>query len=590
MDKLKQLRKLMEDNNIDVYYVPSDDDHMSEYVADHFMSRKFITGFTGSAGVAIVTKDKAGLWTDGRYFVQARNQLKDTGFKLYKQRVENEQTEKEFILENISENGTLAFDGSVVSQSVKESFEELIKSKNGNIVLDKDLIGDIWEDRVELPNTKTFFLADEYSGESVKDKILKIREDLKKDNSDVLVFSSLEDVAWLFNLRGFDIKDTPINYAYGLVKDDVTLYINIDKLDDISKAEFEKNSIIIKDYNEIENDLSLLNDKTISLDKSNLNSYLFSKINDSNTIINKSNPAVLYRAVKNEVQMENLRKSHLRDGVAITKFIHYVKSNIGKTEMSELSVTKKLYELRSSQDKFVTESFSTIAAYGANAAMMHYSANEETNTVLKPENFLLVDSGGTYLDGTTDITRTIALGEVKEEYKKYYTLVLAGVLRLMNSKFLYGSNGSNLDILVRDKLWRNNIDYRSGTGHGVGFVMSVHEGPQYVAWGRSRNNVVFEEGMVVTDEPGVYIDDVVGIRIENELLVRKDVHNEYGQFLRFETITYCPIDLDAIDIKYLDKDEIDTLNTYHKDVYEKLSPFMDEKELVWLKEATRSIG
>lgn len=589
-DRIKALRKLMKDNNIDVYYIPTDDDHMSEYVASYFKSREFISGFTGSAGVVVVTSKEAGLWTDGRYFVQAENQLKGSGIKLYKQRMAGVVTHEEFIESKLPKKGILGFDGKVVNQNMKERLEKLIKSKEGSIILDRDLVGDLWLDRPSMPCDKTFFLADKYTGESVSKKLLRIKEEMKKKNVDTLVFSVLEDVNWLFNFRGNDILHTPIVYSYALIDgDNVSLYIDSNKLDNKSKKELEKNKVNIKEYNDISSDLNNITGKTIWIDKTKLNSYLYSFIHDSNTVINSYNIAGLFRAIKNKTQMKNLRSSHLKDGVAMTKFLCYVKNNIGKEEMSEISVSDVLEQLRSEQDGFISLSFNTISAYKANAAMMHYSADEKSNAKLSNEGFLLVDSGGTYYDGTTDITRTIALGKVSDEEKKLYTLVLRGMLSLMRAKFLYGTTGSNLDILARGPLWSEDIDYQCGTGHGVGFVMSVHEGPQSIRWGNMPNAAIIEEGMVITNEPGVYIPNKLGIRIENELLALNGVKNEYGQFMYFEPITYCPIDLDAVDTKYMTYEEINTLNEYHKMVYEKISPYLSTKEKTWLRLQTRSI-
>lgn len=588
--RISDLRKLMKDNNIDVYYIPTDDDHMSEYVASHFKAREFISGFTGSAGVVVVTLKEAGLWTDGRYFVQAEKQLKNSGIKMYKQRIPGVITFEEFIEKNVGKNGVLGFDGKVVNQNMKEKLENLIKKNSGTIKLDLDLVGDVWANRPHIPEEKCFFLSDKYTGESVGKKLIRVKEKMKENNSDVLVFSVLEDVAWLFNIRGNDIVNTPIAYSYALIDKDTTyLYIDKTKLDKTINKELDKNKVIVKEYDEIASDLANLKNKSIWIDKNRLNSFLFNQIDSNNTIINSINPSGYFRAIKNKVQIKNLRNCHVKDGVAMTKFICYIKNNIGKVEMSELSVSKKLYELRSEQEGFITESFNSIVAYKENAAMMHYSANEQSNAVLANEGFLLVDSGGTYYDGTTDITRTITLGKLSDDEKKYYTLTLRGMLSLMRAKFLQGTTGSNLDILARGPLWNEGIDYQCGTGHGVGYVMAVHEGPQTIRWGYIPNVATIDEGMVVTDEPGVYIPNKLGIRIENELLVMNGVKNEYGQFLYFEPLTYCPIDLDAIDSKLMTHEEIETLNAYHKMVYEKVSPFLTSKEKTWLRLQTRSI-
>lgn len=589
-ERIKQLRKLMKQHQIDVYYVPSDDDHMSEYVASHFQSRKFISGFTGSAGVFAITQKEAGLWTDGRYFVQAENELKNTGVTLYKMRQKGVIDVETFIEKALPKEGVLGFDGRVVNERMKEKLQQHIKSQNGRIVLQHDLVGEIWEDRPPMPLDSAYFLPNKYTGESTLKKITRVKNEMKLNNVDALIISSLEDVCWLFNMRGSDVLNTPLAYSYALIdKEQVILYIDERKLTKELVKECTKNKVVIKPYKAIEEDLRLLNSRHVWLEKECLNALLFAQINATNTILDKPICIKLMRAIKNKVQIQNLRNAHIKDGVAMCQFIYYIKNELNNELMTELSVTKKLQQLREAQKDFVTISFSTIAAYGANAAMMHYSASEKSNATLKPEGFLLVDSGGTYLDGTTDITRTIPLGSLSDHDKKMYTLVLKGMLGLMRAKFLYGTTGQNLDILARGPLWQEAIDYQCGTGHGVGYVMSVHEGPQSIRWGHNPNAVALEEGMVVTDEPGVYIPNELGIRIENELLVQKAESNTYGQFLNFETITYCPIDTSAIDLNYLTQQDIDDLNKYHEMVYQKISPYLNKKEKTWLKLETRKI-
>lgn len=583
------LRSLMSQKGIDLYYIPTDDDHMSEYIADHYKCRSYMSGFTGSAGVLVVGAKEAGLWTDGRYFTQAEKQLKNSGIKLFKMGMAKVPTVFEYLVTNCPHNGTIGFDGTVVNAKVKNELASKLASKHGKIKADEDLVDMIWEDRPSMPNSLAFILDDKYIGLSITKKIAKVRQDIKDEDCDALVVTSLEDVAWLFNLRGDDVLHTPVNYAYALVcKKEVNLYIDGQKISDDVLNKLKKANVNIKDYVAIAGDLKLLNDKKVMVDSSKLNAYLYDQI--SGTIIDKVNPIVRYRAIKNNVEIKNTKNAHIKDGVAMTKFIYWLKSNVGKIELDEISVQDKLYALRQENKGYIEPSFSTICAYKGNAAMMHYSANANSNAKLDNSGFLLVDSGGTYYEGTTDITRTICLGKVSDKERFYYTTVLRAMLNLMGAKFLHGTTGANLDILARGICWEHDIDYQCGTGHGVGHVLSVHEGPHNIRWGQGvAATVALEEGMIVTDEPGIYIPDVIGIRIENELLVTKGTNNEYGQFLHFEPLTFCPIDMDALDVSLMNDREINLLNEYHELVYKTIAPYLDEEHKVWLKTQTRKV-
>lgn len=588
-EKITALRSLMCQNNIDLYYIPTDDDHMSEYIGDHFKCRSYMSGFTGSAGFLVVGHKEAGLWTDGRYFTQAEKQLKNSGIKLFKMGMAKVPTVFEYIVDNCPQGGCVGFDGKVVNAKIKDELAAKLTLKQAKIKADEDLVDQIWQDRPAMPCSEAFILDDKYTGMSIAKKIAKVQDDIKAAGCEALIVSSLEDVAWLFNLRGDDIAHMPVNYAYALVEvDRVRLYIAEAKITKDVKEKLEKAKVSLCAYEALAQDLKMLKMGKIWIDKAKLNAYLYNHITQE--IYNEANPIVMYRAIKNAVEIKNTKNAHVKDGVAMTKFIYWLKSNVGKFPMDEISVQNKLYELRAEGKGYIEPSFATICAYKGNAAMMHYSANETSNASLDNSGFLLVDSGGTYFEGTTDITRTICLGKVSDKDRFYYTTVLRAMLNLMGAKFLYGTTGANLDILARGICWQHDIDYQCGTGHGVGHVLSVHEGPHNIRWGKGpAATIALEEGMIVTDEPGIYIPDVIGIRIENELLVCKGTNNEYGQFMHFEPLTLCPIDMDALDVSLMNDREIALLNAYHEQVYKQISPYLDEEHKLWLKTQTRKV-
>lgn len=594
-DRVKQLRSLMEERNIDLYLVPTSDFHESEYVGEHFNARKFMSGFTGSAGTLVVTRTEAGLWTDGRYFIQAENELKDSGIKLFKMGVEKVPSVEAYIEEKMTENGVLGFDGRVVNAKLGQRLEEKLKTKkNATIAYEEDLIDTIWTERPQLSKEPAFLLDVKYSGKSTKEKLIKVREAMEKKNASAFILTSLDDIAWLFNIRGNDIPCNPVVLSYAVItKENAYFFADVSVIDDTIQKEFEKDQIEIKEYEEIYAFVKeMKNDEVVLCDTSRVNYKLFRMLDSDIKIVDQMNPTTKLKAIKNSVEIENLRRSHVKDGVAVTKFMYWLKNNYDKMPVTELSASDYIAERRKEQEGFIELSFHTISAYGANAAMMHYSANETSNATLEQGNFLLVDSGGQYYEGTTDITRTFALGTITDELKKHYTLVTKSMLNLANAKFLYGCTGQNLDILARGPLWDIGIDYRCGTGHGVGYLLNVHEAPNGFRWRivpERNDSCVLEEGMVTTDEPGVYIEGSHGIRIENELVCRKDEKNEYGQFMSFETITYAPIDLDAIDVTYLDKKDIKQLNEYHQMVYDTISPYLTQKEQEWLRHYTRAI-
>lgn len=592
--RIDELRNRMKQNKIDIYLVPTADFHQSEYVGEHFSARKFMSGFTGSAGSLVVTLEEAGLWTDGRYFIQAEQQLKDSGITLYKMGVEGVPTLEEFILAHLEEGGVLGFDGRVIDANLGQQLERKLQMKNATISCELDLVDQVWENRPELSKEPIFLLDVKYAGKSAATKLTELRETMKELGATSFVLTSLDDIAWLFNIRGNDIPCVPVVLSYALITlEKAILYINESTVSDEIRSVLEAEGIQLKDYEAIYNDVMTLDaNEVVLLDENKVNYKILSLLPQVVRKINQLNPTTYAKAKKNEVEIENLRNAHLKDAVAVTKFMYWLKNQYDKTTITELSASDYLESLRKEQEGYIEPSFHTISAYGANAAMMHYSATEDSNVKVEAGNFFLVDSGGHYYEGSTDITRTFAMGEVSDELKKHFTLVTKSNLNLAAAKFLYGCTGMNLDILARGPLWDLGIDYRCGTGHGIGYLLNVHEAPNGFRWKKvpERNDsCVLEPGMVTTDEPGVYMEGSHGIRIENELVCQVDETNEYGTFLSFENITYVPIDLDAIDKAYLQPRDVELLNQYHKMVFEKVSPYMNAEELEWLKKYTRAI-
>lgn len=588
-ERIAKLKELMKERGIDYYIIPSADYHQSEYVGDYFKGREWISGFTGSAGTVVVTQNEVGLWTDGRYFIQAEKQLQGSGITLFKMGEEGVPTFIQYIVNNIQSGETLGFDGKVLATNTVLDFEAKFKDKKVNFNFEFDLVGEIWRDRPSLPASQVFVLEEKFTGESVEKKLTRVRNILEEENCDVNIITSLDDIAWIFNIRGNDVKNNPVNLAYAAITvDKAVLYIGEEKLNSEVEKYLYKNGVEVRDYFEIYEDMERVsNSNIIMMDLNKVNYTIFKKLNPEIKVINRSNPSTIMKACKNKVELENLRNSHVKDGVAVTKFMYWLKNSIGKEEITEMSATQKLESFRKEQELYIEPSFDTIAAYESNAAMMHYKSTSETDRRLEAKNLFLVDSGGQYFDGTTDITRTFVLGECSEELKKHFTLVLKGMINLSKVKFLYGVTGTNLDILARQALWNIGIDYKCGTGHGVGFLLNVHEGPQGIRV--QYNPQVLEEGMNVTNEPGVYIAGSHGIRLENELIVQKAEKTEFGQFMKFETMTYAPLDLDGVIKELLSKEEIEYLNNYHQMVYEKVSPYLTLEEKDWLKEYTRAI-
>ena len=593
-ERLTALREEMKRRNIDIYVVPTADFHESEYVGEHFKARKFITGFTGSAGTAVITLKEAGLWTDGRYFVQAEKQLEGSTVTLYRMAEEGVPSVEEFVKDKLPQGGCIGFDGRTVNGAWGEKFAAIAEEKGGSLSVGEDLINLIWTDRPELSKAPLFILEEKYSGKSTAEKIKDVRAKMAEEGADVHILTSLCDIAWLLNIRGGDIQSVPVVLSYlVLTKDQCIWFLQEEVVDDTIRAYLKENHIETRPYDDIYTYVPTIPESAVVLmNKSSVNYRICSELNKNIQVINKPNPTELMKAIKNPVEVDNTRLAHVKDGVAVTKFMYWLKTNIGKIPMTEISASDYLEARRREQENFIDLSFTTISAYGANAAMMHYSATPESNTELKPEGFLLVDSGGHYYEGTTDITRTFVLGPISDEMKQHFTAVCRSNMKLANAKFLYGACGLNLDILARGPLWDMGIDYKCGTGHGVGYILNVHEGPNGFRWKivpERHDSGVLEEGMITTDEPGVYLEGKYGIRTENELVCHKAEKNEYGQFMEFENITYAPIDLDGIDPEQMSLREKRMLNDYHKKVYEVLSPYMTEEENEWLKKYTRAI-
>lgn len=591
--KLEKLRNLMKENGIDYYVIPTDDFHASEYVGAYFETRSWLSGFTGSAGTLLVGHEFAGLWTDGRYFLQASQQLEGTGIDLMKMGVEGVPTLTEYLAEHLKENMTLGFDGRCLSASFMEELEAALGDTKIRIIYEKDLVGEIWENRPALSRKPAWFLEDENCGASFTEKLAIVREEMNKKGAESLLLTSLDDIAWLFNMRGDDIAFNPVVLSFCIItENEVRLFIQKGSLNEEQELAFTASGVVLDDYLNVYDYVKTLNVASIWVNDQKTSYALMENIPTGVRLIKGMTPVAYIKCVKNAKEQENVRAAHLKDGVAMTKFMYWLKQNAGKVEMTEISIAECVKSFRQAQKGFVEESFTTIAGYGPHGAVIHYHATESTNAEIRPEGLLLVDSGGQYLEGTTDITRTFAMGPVTDEEKRHFTTVLKGNLRLGAVKFKEGCTGENLDMVARQPLWEEGLDYNHGTGHGIGFVLNVHEVPARINWkGRPGygENDPFKPGMIVSNEPGFYKEGAHGVRLENLILCQEAETTEYGRFLNFETLTIVPFDLDAVDVTLLDSKEKQLLNDYHSRVYNELSVYMTEEELVWLKTATRAI-
>ncbi|HXK49607.1 MAG TPA: aminopeptidase P family protein [Clostridiales bacterium] len=584
--KLKELRELMKKNKIDVYCIPSSDPHQSEYVAERWRSREWISGFTGSAGSVMLTQKKACLWTDGRYDIQAEKQLKGSTIDFVITNLPNAVPYHEWIRSEFKNKKkiTIGVDGKVVSIARTRVIEKDLKDFEISFKTE-DLIEIKWKDRPAVPCEKLFDHC-KYSATKMEKKIIKIREEILKNKAEYFIESSLDNIVWILNIRGNDIPYSPVVISHLIVSEkEVIYFVDRKKIDADAKKYFKANNVILKEYDDINGFLSKLKkDSKIMLDPERISKQVFDSI--SCEVIEKPDPVPMMKTVKDELEIKNFKKAMLKESVVLVKFQIWLEENVGK-KLKELDVSAKITEMRKEQKGFVANSFNTISAYKENAALMHYAPEKKTQATIKPEGFLLVDTGGNYLDGTTDTTRTYSLGKLSAEEKKDYTLVLKGHINLVSQKFLKGTTGHALDVLARQPLWNDYYDYKCGTGHGVGFFINVHEGPQN--FGPRPSNVAMEPGMITTVEPGVYKKGKHGIRIENMYLTVKLKDTPSGEFYGHESITFVPIDTTPVVKSIMNKDEIDWLNKYHAQVYKKLSPFLSESEKKWLEKKTKKI-
>ena len=606
--RIRALRREMADESIDIYIVPSDDFHQSEYVGDYYKAREYMTGFTGSAGTAVFTKDRTGLWTDGRYFIQAEQELAGSGVMLYKAGEPGVDTIREFLEKELPCGGVIGFDGRTVSLGTGEQYEKIAAGKDGTICYTEDLTGRIWTDRPALPKEKAWLLDIRYSGESTASKLARVRGKMKEAGTGVHLLSSLDDIAWLLNLRGNDIAYCPLVLSYLLVfEDHAELFADVDKFSDGVPASLEEEHIILKPYNEIYRTVSMLPEGTrILLDPDRVNYSLYRNIPDGAAIVAEENPEVLMKCRKNDTEIRNIRSAHLKDAAACTKFMYWLKvccmpagedgedgtlmdPDTGEP-LTEMSAAAKLEWFRALQNGYLEPSFAPISAFGAHGAIVHYSASTESDAALHTGKMLLTDTGGHYMEGSTDITRTFALGRIPRREKEDFTMTARAMLRLMNTVFLKGCSGTALDLAAREVFWKERMNFNHGTGHGVGYLLNVHEAPVNFRWKEGeRPAPALEKNMVISDEPGIYIEGSHGVRLENLLTVCEDEKNEYGQFMRFEPLTLVPVDLDAVLPELMTAEERRMLNDYHRKVCEALSPLLNKKEREWLSVYTRPV-
>ena len=588
--RLQDLREVMRREHLAAFIFPSTDPHQSEYVADHWKGREFISGFNGSAGTAVVTMNSAALWTDSRYFLAAEEQLKGTEYQLMKLKIEGTPTIAEWIGKECGPGAEVAIDGTCSSASeVKELIADLRKQGGITLRTNLDPLGLIWKDRPAIPDNLVEIYPMEYAGEATHDKIARIRKALRERHADGMLMAALDDIAWTLNLRGSDVHCNPVFVSYLLIApNDVTIYINKVKLSPQMEAYLKAEGVGVAPYEDIRKALKDYFAYNILLDPNEVNYTLYKSV--SREIVEEESPVKRMKTVKNEREIAGFRSAMLKDGIAMTKLLYWLSGYSGKSSVSgltELSVSAKVEALRSEQPLYRDISFDTIAAYQAHGAIVHYEPTPETDIPLKPEGFLLLDSGAQYLDGTTDITRTIPLGPLAEEQKHIYTLVLKGHIQIELCKFPSGTSGTQLDVLARQALWREGLNYLHGTGHGVGTYLNVHEGPHQIRMEWKPAPLV--AGMTVTDEPGIYLAGKFGVRIENILLVTPYKETEFGKFLQFESLTLCPIDTSPILVELLTQEELDWLNAYHQRVYDTLSPYLDEDHQAWLRNACRAL-
>ncbi|MBN2596471.1 aminopeptidase P family protein [Labilibaculum sp.] len=586
-ERVNALRSLLHEKNIHAYIITSTDPHMSEYVPDRWTTRQWLSGFTGSAGTLVITQEKAGLWTDSRYFLQAETQLEGSGIELFKMGTAGTPTQNEWLSGELPINPNVGFDGTCFSVAQTRELKNKLGDLGINIIEEFDLVNEIWENRPELPNKPIFDHEVCYSGQTRYSKLLKIRKQMEECECNFHFVASLDDVAWIFNIRGNDIDYNPLALAYAIIGiESATLYLSEDQISNDLIQKLAEDEIYIADYGQIFSDLDKIPGSAsvlLDVNRTNLNAFYSISAN----IVERENPSQLLKSIKNDVEIEGMKNAMKKDGTALTQFYYWLEENIGKTKITELTVMNKLKEFRSLQQDFKGESFGTIAGYKDHGAHPHYSTTPESDVEIKAEGLLLIDSGAQYLDGTTDITRTIPMGELNEEEKTDFTLVLKGMIQLAMAKFPKGTRGCNLDILARQALWNQGKNYGHGTGHGVGCFMNVHEGPQSIR--QEIKDQALLAGMITSDEPGFYREGFYGIRHENLILCCPEETTQFGEFLNFETITLCHFETKGIICELLTPEERKWLNNYHQKVYDELSPELDESHQNWLKEKTKAI-
>lgn len=589
--KLAGLRDAMKAAGVDAYIIPNTDSHQSEYFSEHYRSMTWLSGFTGSNGTIVVTQDFAGLWTDGRYFLQALQELEGSGIEMMKLQVQINPEYIQWVADNLSENGAVGIDGRLFSISQFDRMQRLFKAKNIQVKTGLDLIDGLWADRPEVAANAIFEHFTMYSGQSRADKLEAIRTQMKEQQVENYLITALDDLAWTFNIRGSDVSYNPVTYGYAVISaDKAHLFIQSSKVSGDLKATFKNTGVELHDYNEITAFLSGLNDSSILLSSGQTSIWLKDAIPTSCKIVKGNSIAQNLKGIKNETEQEWLREVMVKDGVAMVKFIKWVEDNIGKERITELSAATRLHEFRAEQDAFVGDSFPAISGYKGNGAIIHYKVSPESDTELYPDGIYLIDSGGQYLDGTTDITRTLTLGTPTEEQIKMYTLVLKGHIGLAKLKFPEGTRGNQLDVMARQPLWQHGLNFRHGTGHGVGFFMNVHEGPQSIGPGNTGKYAVpMQAGMYSSNEPGFYKEGEFGMRIENLIIAQKAEETDYGQFLEFETITLCPLENKLVEVSLLEDSERKWYNDYHQEVYDKIAPRLNDDEKAWLAEKCQAI-
>ena len=587
-DRLQGLRALFSQEGIQAFIIPSTDPHLSEYVAPHWKSREWISGFTGSAGTVVITTSQAGLWTDSRYFLQAAQQLKGTEIKLYKEMLPETPSISAFLSTQLTPGDAVGIDGKMFSAEEVERMQAELQKCQIKVKSISDPLDKLWTDRPPMPEAPAFIYETQYAGKNSIEKIAIIRKELKKCNAKALFLSALDEIAWTLNLRGNDVHCNPVLVSYLLIEENETHYfIQPQKITAEVATYMKETGVNLHTYEEAEAYLSRISVESLLLNPAKTNYAMYSAVNPDCRIIHGASPVTLLKAIRNEQEIAGIHAAMQRDGVALVKFLKWLEASVPTGKETEISVDKKLHEFRAEQDLYMGESFDTIAGYKEHGAIVHYEATPETDVQLKPEGFLLLDSGAQYLDGTTDITRTIALGKLTEEEKTDYTLILKGHIALAMAVFPAGTRGAQLDVLARMPIWQRRMNFLHGTGHGVGHFLNVHEGPQSIRM--NENPVTLQLGMLTSNEPGVYKAGSHGIRTENLVLVVPAGEGMFGNYLQFETVTLCPICKKGIIKELLTSEEINWLNQYHQTVYEKLSPSLNKEEQAWLKESTNQL-